>query len=59
MYQYVWGFVERLLRKKGDTDLLGINWITGFKHRNPRIKTKIGKRQEVKRFEGFTPLSIG
>lgn len=47
--------VEVLLRVQGDERPLGKNWITGFKKRNPSIKTMIGRRIEDARFDAATP----
>ena len=45
--------VISLLKLNGDNDPLGKHWIEGFKSRNPTIHTKIGRRQEASRFNGF------
>ncbi len=50
--------VNALLDKAGDARLVGRNWIDGFKRRNPAIHTKIGRRQEASRFNGFTPKAV-
>jgi len=50
--------VEALLKSMDDHKPLGKNWIDGFKRRNPTIKTKIGRRMEASRFNGFTPKAI-
>lgn len=47
--------VMLLLRVRGDLDPLGKNWITGFKKRNPSVKTMIGTRIESARFDAATP----
>ena len=37
---------------------LGKNWLNRFTERHPKIKTKIGKRQEAVRFKAFTPKAV-
>lgn len=48
----------KLLRQKGDYNKLGKKWLEGFRSRNPSIHTKIGRRIEVVRFNGFTPKTV-
>jgi hypothetical protein len=42
----------RILRSNGDTIQLGKRWIEGFKQRNPRVATVIGRRIEAARIDG-------
>ncbi len=48
----------KILRQKGDYKKLGKKWLDGFRQRNPSIHTKIGRRTEAARFNGFTPKSV-
>jgi hypothetical protein len=50
--------VEGILKKKGDSQPLGKHWMDGFKKRHDRIHTKIGRKQEAERFDGFTPRTV-
>lgn len=50
--------VRDLLRERGDTEPLGKNWMDGFKKRNPSIRTKVGRRTEAARYDGFTPKAV-
>jgi hypothetical protein len=49
--------VEALLRQQGDNKPLGKNWTSRFIKRHSKLSTKLGKRQESARFDGFTPRS--
>ncbi|KAJ3455352.1 hypothetical protein MRS44_013952 [Fusarium solani] len=50
--------VEALLRQQGDNRPLGQNWTSRFIKRHSKLSTKLGKRQESARFDGFTPRSV-
>ncbi|RYC77984.1 hypothetical protein BFJ63_vAg19142, partial [Fusarium oxysporum f. sp. narcissi] len=50
--------VEAILQQQGDNKPLGKHWTTRFIKRHPKLSTKIGKRQEAARFDGFTPKAI-
>jgi hypothetical protein len=50
--------VEALLKRHGDTKPLGKNWLYKFIQRHPEVKTKVGRRQEAARFNGFTPKAV-
>ena len=50
--------VEALLRQQGDNKPLGQNWTSRFIKRHSKLSTKLGKRQESARFDGFTPRSV-
>jgi hypothetical protein len=57
--QVVRKVVEAILKKKGNTEPLGKHWMNGFKNRHrDRIHTKIGRKQEAERFNGFTPKTV-
>ncbi|KAI8401859.1 hypothetical protein FOFC_18728 [Fusarium oxysporum] len=49
--------VEALLRQQGDNKALGKNWTSRFIKRHSKLSTKLVKRQESARFDGFTPRS--
>ncbi|KAK2469128.1 hypothetical protein H9L39_19226 [Fusarium oxysporum f. sp. albedinis] len=49
--------VEALLRQQGDNKPLGKNWTSRFIKHHSKLSTKLGKRQESARFDGFTPRS--
>ncbi|PNP53918.1 hypothetical protein FNYG_15664 [Fusarium nygamai] len=51
-------FVKALLRQQGDNKPLGKNWATRFIKRHSKLPTKLGKRQEAARFNGFTPKAV-
>ncbi|KAJ0130791.1 hypothetical protein HZ326_26113 [Fusarium oxysporum f. sp. albedinis] len=50
--------VMGLLRQQGERPNLGRNWVTKFINRRADLKTKIGRRQEAKRFDSFTPKAV-
>ena len=50
--------VMGLLNQQGDQRELGRNWVARFIERCPDLKTKIGRRQEAKRFDSFTPKAV-
>ncbi|KAF6525938.1 hypothetical protein HZS61_011733 [Fusarium oxysporum f. sp. conglutinans] len=50
--------VEAMLQQQGDNKPLGKHWTTRFVKRHPKLSTKIGKRQEAARFDGFTPKAV-
>jgi hypothetical protein len=50
--------VEALLRQQGDNKPLGKHWTTRFLKRHSKLSTKLGKRQEAARFDGFTPKAV-
>ncbi|RFN47274.1 hypothetical protein FIE12Z_8487 [Fusarium flagelliforme] len=50
--------VEAILHQQGDNKPLGNHWTTRFVKRHPNLSTKLGKRQEASRFDGFTPRSV-
>ena len=50
--------VEALLQQQGDNKPLGKNWTSRFIKRHSKLSTKLGKRQEAARFDGFTPRSV-
>lgn len=57
--QVVRKVVEGILKKNGDPEPLGKHWMDGFKKRHhDRIYTKIGRKQEAERFDGFTPKTV-
>ena len=57
-YSQVRTVVETLLKSISNNKPLGQKWLNGFKSRNPSIKTKIGRRIEVSRFDAFTPKAV-
>jgi hypothetical protein len=50
--------VEALLQQQGDNKPLGKNWTTRFVKRHEKLSTKLRKRQEAVRFDGFTPKAV-
>ncbi|RKK18971.1 hypothetical protein BFJ66_g17892 [Fusarium oxysporum f. sp. cepae] len=50
--------VEAILQQQGDNKPLGKHWTTRFVKRHPKLSTKLGKRQEGARFDGFTPKAV-
>ncbi|RKK08481.1 hypothetical protein BFJ65_g17143 [Fusarium oxysporum f. sp. cepae] len=50
--------VMGMLRQQGEYPDLGRNWVTKFINRRADLKTKIGRRQEAKRFDSFTPRAV-
>ncbi|KAG6979492.1 hypothetical protein FocnCong_v010415 [Fusarium oxysporum f. sp. conglutinans] len=50
--------VMGLLRQQGEHLDLGRNWVTKFINRRADLKTKMGRRQEAKRFDSFTPRAV-
>ncbi|KAG7403151.1 hypothetical protein Forpe1208_v016581 [Fusarium oxysporum f. sp. rapae] len=50
--------VMRLLRRQGEQPDLGHNWVARFINRRADLKTKMGRRQEAKRFNSFTPKAV-
>jgi hypothetical protein len=50
--------VEAILHQQDDNKPLGKHWTTRFVKRHPNLSTKLGKRQEASRFDGFTPRSV-
>jgi hypothetical protein len=51
-------FAGFILRAKGDTRHLGVNWIQTFKRRNPRVKSMIGVKIPKDRINGATPEAL-
>jgi 4-hydroxybenzoate polyprenyltransferase len=51
-------FAGFILRAKGDTRHLGVNWIQTFKRRNPRVKSIIGVKIPKDRINGATPEAL-
>ncbi|KAM5529027.1 transposase [Fusarium oxysporum f. sp. phaseoli] len=47
--------VQAILKQQGDNKPLGKHWTTRFVKRHLQLSTKLGKRQEAARFDGFTP----
>jgi hypothetical protein len=47
-----------LLRQQGEHLDLGRNCVNKFTNRRAELKTKIGRRQEAKRFDSFTPKAV-
>ncbi|KAJ0133954.1 Uncharacterized protein HZ326_22994 [Fusarium oxysporum f. sp. albedinis] len=47
-----------LLRQQGEHLDLGRNWVNKFINRRADLKTKMGRRQEAKRFDSFTPKAV-
>ncbi|OBS20562.1 hypothetical protein FPOA_06920 [Fusarium poae] len=47
-----------LLRQQGEHPNLGRNWVIKFINRRADLKTKMGRRQEAKRFDSFTPKAV-
>jgi hypothetical protein len=50
--------VMGLLRQQGEHPDLGRNWVNKFINRRADLKTKMGRRQEAKRFDSFTPRAV-
>ncbi|RYC77667.1 hypothetical protein BFJ63_vAg19460, partial [Fusarium oxysporum f. sp. narcissi] len=50
--------VEAILKQQGDNKPLGKHWTTRFIKRHLQLSTKLGKRQEAARFDGFTPKAV-
>ncbi|KAF6515454.1 hypothetical protein HZS61_005360 [Fusarium oxysporum f. sp. conglutinans] len=50
--------IEALLRQQGDRKPLGKSWTSRFIKRHSKLSTKLGKRQEAARFNGFTPKAV-
>ncbi|KAK2471143.1 hypothetical protein H9L39_17374 [Fusarium oxysporum f. sp. albedinis] len=50
--------VMGLLRQQGEHPDLGRNWVIKFINRRADLKTKMGRRQEAKRFDSFTPKAV-
>ncbi|KAL9567417.1 hypothetical protein ACKAV7_008367 [Fusarium commune] len=50
--------VMGLLRQQGEHPDLGRNWVIKFINRRADLKTKMGRRQEAKRFNSFTPRAV-
>lgn len=57
-HSVVRSIAEAILKKRGDSQGLGKNWVKGFKSRNPSIRTKMGRRMEASRFDAFTPKAV-
>jgi hypothetical protein len=49
---------EAILQQQGDNKPLGKHWTTRFVKRHLKLSTKLGKRQEAARFDGFTPKAV-
>ncbi|KAG7000958.1 Retrovirus-related Pol polyprotein from transposon TNT [Fusarium oxysporum f. sp. conglutinans] len=47
-----------LLRQQGEHLDLGRNWVNKFINRRADLNTKMGRRQEAKRFNSFTPKAV-
>ncbi|OBS14998.1 hypothetical protein FPOA_14026 [Fusarium poae] len=50
--------VMGLLRQQSEHPNLGRNWVIKFINRRADLKTKMGRRQEAKRFDSFTPKAV-
>ncbi|GKU09821.1 unnamed protein product, partial [Fusarium langsethiae] len=50
--------VMDLLRQQGEHLDLGRNWANKFINRRADLKTKMGRHQEAKRFDFFTPKAV-
>ncbi|KAG6998156.1 hypothetical protein FocnCong_v013552 [Fusarium oxysporum f. sp. conglutinans] len=50
--------VEAILQRRGDNGPLGKHWTTRFVKRHLQLSTKLGRRQEAARFDGFTPKAV-
>ena len=50
--------VMGLLRQQGEHPDLGRNWVIKFINRRADLKTKMGRHQEAKRFNSFTPRAV-
>ncbi|KAF6514166.1 hypothetical protein HZS61_006422 [Fusarium oxysporum f. sp. conglutinans] len=50
--------VEAILQQQGDNKPLGKHWTTRSVKRHLELSTKLGKRQEAARFDGFTPKAV-
>ncbi|RKK40103.1 hypothetical protein BFJ69_g18502, partial [Fusarium oxysporum] len=50
--------VEAILKQQGDNKPLGKHWTTRFVKRHLELSTKLVKRQEAARFDGFTPKAV-
>ena len=50
--------VLALLKQQGSELSLGRNWVSKYIKRRLELKTKIGRRQEAKRFDSFTPKVV-
>ncbi|KAJ4213880.1 hypothetical protein NW760_15504 [Fusarium oxysporum] len=51
-------YVMGLLRQQGEHPDLGRNWVIKFINRRADLKTKMGRRQEAKRFDSFIPRAV-
>ena len=47
-----------LLKQQGSDPKLGRHWVSRFIQRHAELRTKIGQRQEAKRFDSFTPKAV-
>jgi hypothetical protein len=47
-----------LLRQQGEYPDLGRNWVIKFINFRADLTTKMGRRQEAKRFDCFTPKAV-
>ncbi|KAL9566115.1 hypothetical protein ACKAV7_009733 [Fusarium commune] len=50
--------VEAILQQQGDNKPLSKHWTTRFVKSHLQLSTKLGKRQEAARFDGFTPKAV-
>jgi hypothetical protein len=50
--------VMGLLRQQGEHPELGHKWVARFINRRTDLKVKMGRRQEAKRFNSFTPKAV-
>jgi hypothetical protein len=57
-YSQIRAAVEALLKQRGDTTPLGVNWVSRFVNKHPDLKTKLGRVQESVRFDAFTPKAV-
>ncbi|KAM5529592.1 transposase [Fusarium oxysporum f. sp. phaseoli] len=54
----VMGLLLNIGGRQGEQPDLGRKWVTKFINRRADLKTKIGRRQEAKRFDSFTPKAV-
>ena len=49
---------SQILRMNGDIIPLGKDWVTGFRKRNPKVSSCIGKQIDARRIDGTQPEQI-